>query len=294
MLLFSVLIAGSFSFGKLIADDIDPIALTAMRFLVAALALGVIMVATGRLRWSDYRKPWRFFVLGGLFAAYFVLMFFALRLSSSLSLAVIFTTMPLAAAAIDRMFFRQSSSATVWGALMIGAVGALWVVFEGSWAAFLSFSIGLGEILFFIGTLSHAAYAVLIPRLRLDESVFATAFGVAVAAAILLMIVFWSRVAATDWAGLSLQVWSTLIYLAIMATVVTLALITFAASKLPSAKVTAYTYLTPFWVVLLDSVIGMGLPPVMVLIGGIPIAMALTILFVDNHDRHFETGEYQE
>lgn len=281
MLLFSVLIAGSFSFGRLIAGDIDPIALTAMRFLLAAVVLGAILIFTGKLRLSDYRKPWRFFVLGGLFGAYFVLMFFALRLSSSLSLSVIFTLMPLIAATIDRLFFRRASSATVWVALMIGAVGAFWVVFEGSWQALMTFSVGMGEILFFIATFAHAAYAVLIPRMRLDEEIFATGFGVALSAAVILMVMFWSRVAETDWAGLSLQVWGTLIYLVVLATVVTLALITFATSKLPSAKVTAYTYLTPFWVVLLDNVIGQGLPAFIVLIGGIPIALALTILFIE-------------
>jgi len=281
MLLFSMLIAGSFSFGRLIAGDIDPIALTTMRFVLAALILGVYLVVTRKFHILDYRRPWRFFVLGGFFGAYFVLMFFALRLSSSLSLSVIFTTMPLMAALLDRLFFRRASSATVWTALMIGAVGACWVVFDGSWTALTTLSIGLGEILFFAATFSHATYAVLIPRMRLDEEIFATGFGVALSATVILMVIFWSRVAETDWIGLSLQVWSTLIYLVVMATVLTLGLITFAASKLPSAKVTAYTYLTPFWVVLLDSILGQELPALIVLFGGIPISLALMVLFLE-------------
>lgn len=40
MLLFAALVAGSNSFGKLIADDIDPAALTAIRFALAGAILG--------------------------------------------------------------------------------------------------------------------------------------------------------------------------------------------------------------------------------------------------------------
>ena len=47
MLGFSVLVAGSFSFGSIIANDISPIALTAVRFILAAVVIGIITIATG-------------------------------------------------------------------------------------------------------------------------------------------------------------------------------------------------------------------------------------------------------
>lgn len=278
MLLFSIIVAGSFSFGKTISNEIDPAALTAVRFLLAAVFLGVVLATTGRIHGGDYRAPWRFFVLGGLFLFYFVLMFHALRHTTSVSTSAIFTTMPLVAAAMDRLFFRRFSPALVWVALLIGAAGALWIVFDGSWTAMLSLSVGYGEILFFVGTLSHAAYAVLLPRLRWGEPLHATTFGVSCAAAVTLIICFWPRIAETDWSGLSLYVWGVILYLAVFATLATFALIAIAASRLPSAKVTAYTFLTPFWVVLLDSVTGQGVPALPVLLGGIPIALALLLL----------------
>ena len=46
MLLFSVIVAGSFPFGKLISGDIDPIPLTAARFIVAAVKLGLVLTFT--------------------------------------------------------------------------------------------------------------------------------------------------------------------------------------------------------------------------------------------------------
>mgnify|MGYP007046357708 CR=1 FL=1 len=49
MLLFSLIVAGSFSFGKTIANDIDPVVLTALRFVLASLILAVVLTLSGRI-----------------------------------------------------------------------------------------------------------------------------------------------------------------------------------------------------------------------------------------------------
>src|SRR3546814_5163869 len=53
MLLFAVLISGSFSLGHMAAALIDPGALTALRFAVAAAVIGAVAAATGALRRGD-------------------------------------------------------------------------------------------------------------------------------------------------------------------------------------------------------------------------------------------------
>ena len=47
MLCFSILIAGSFSLGSMIAHDISPVAFTAMRFTLAACIVGIVAFWTG-------------------------------------------------------------------------------------------------------------------------------------------------------------------------------------------------------------------------------------------------------
>jgi drug/metabolite transporter (DMT)-like permease len=79
MLAFSAAVAGSFSLGARAAPLIDPAAITALRFPIGAVILAVAARATGRLSVSDFRAPWRYLVLGGLMAIYFVLMFEGLR-----------------------------------------------------------------------------------------------------------------------------------------------------------------------------------------------------------------------
>ena len=98
MLLFSLLVAGSNSFGKLIANDIDPAALTAIRFALAAVLLFSGLLAMGRFQLQHYRAPWRYLPLGAAYATFFVLMFEALKITSPVSTAAIFTLMPFMAA----------------------------------------------------------------------------------------------------------------------------------------------------------------------------------------------------
>ena len=75
MLLFSALVAGSFSLGSLAANEIAPAAINAARFAIAALVIGVAAFALGKVERRAFRAPWRYGILGGLFAIYFVLMF---------------------------------------------------------------------------------------------------------------------------------------------------------------------------------------------------------------------------
>ena len=75
MLGFSMLIGGSFSFGSMIANDISPVALTAVRFGLAACIMGLIAFFTGAITQRAMQASWRYFILGGTFGIYFTLMF---------------------------------------------------------------------------------------------------------------------------------------------------------------------------------------------------------------------------
>jgi len=281
MLLFSLLVAGSNSFGKLIANDIDPAALTAIRFALAAVLLFSGLLAMGRFQLQHYRAPWRYLPLGAAYATFFVLMFEALKITGPVSTAAIFTLMPFMAALMGWAVSGKQGSRLVWSALTIGAMGALWVVFRGSPAALFRFELGRSKVLFMIGTAAHAAYAVLVPHLRRGEPVYAVTLGVAISGALILGVLYLEEILATDWLALPIRVWLVLGYLAIFAGIGTFSLVTLAAQRLPPSKVTAYTYLTPLWVVLLEMGLGKSVPSAIVLLGGLPILAALLILFLE-------------
>ncbi len=273
MLAFSALVAGSFSLGVLAAPHIDPGALSVARFVLAGALVGAAAVATTGIPRSAWVAPWRYLVLGGLLGAYFVLMFEGLKTAPPVSAAAVFTLTPLMAAGFGWLFLRQRLTGRMAVALGIGGVGALWVIFRADLAALKAMAIGRGEVIYFVGCVAHAAYAPLVRKLNRGEPAVVFTFGMMLAGTVLLAIYAGPAVLATDWAALPWVVWVTLAYVAVAASALTFVLLLYASLRLPAAKVMAYTYLVPSWVILWEIVLHGAVPPGLVLVG-----VALTVL----------------
>ena len=202
MLCFSALVAGSFSLGALAANEIEPAALNAMRFLIASAVIGVAVLVTGGLPRSALRAPWRYAVLGGLFSVYFVLMFEGLKTAAPVSAAAVFTLTPLMAGFFGWLLLRQITTPRMALALAIAGVGALWVIFRADWQAFVAFEVGRGEMVYFIGCACHALYTPMVRKLNRGEPALVFTFGMLVAGAVLLTIYGWGDIMDTQWAAL--------------------------------------------------------------------------------------------
>ncbi|EEB69692.1 DMT family transporter [Phaeobacter italicus] len=278
MLLFSALVAGSFSLGSMVANDIAPMALNAIRFVIAGVVIGVAAHLTHGLRPAHFRAPWRFAVLGGLFAVYFVLMFYGLQTAPPVSAAAVFTLTPVLSAVFGFLLLRQITTLPMALALAIGGAGAIWVIFRGDLSAMRAFEVGQGEITYFWGCVAHAIYTPMVRRLNRGEPAVVFTFGTLVAGAIILTLFGWQDIRATDWASLSSLVWIAILYVAVFASAATFVLLQYASLHLPSAKVMAYTYLTPSWVILWEIALGKGVPDVIVLLGIALSVLALVML----------------
>jgi drug/metabolite transporter (DMT)-like permease len=281
MLAFSALVAGSFALGGMIANLISPLALTAVRFALAALAIAALALATTGLSLSTFRAPWRFAVLGGVFAIYFVLMFEGLKTATPVSTAAVFTLTPVMSAGFGYLLLGQRMTRRLGLALGLGAAGALWVIFRGDMAALMRFDIGRGEAVFFAGCIAHALYTPLVRRLNRGESPVVFPVGTFMAGAVMVAMIGARDIAATDWLALPSLVWIVLAYLAVVTSALTLILLQFATLRLPSAKVMAYTYLTPAFVILWEVALGKDLPPLNVLPGVVLTAGSLALMLKD-------------
>lgn len=282
MLLFSVLVAGSFSLGVLIANDIAPMALNAARFGIAAVLIGTVAALTGRLQRSHFAAPWRYLVLGAIFASYFVLMFYGLQTADPVSASAVFTLTPVLSGIFGYLLLRQVTTPRMALALGVGAAGALWVIFRADLAALRAFDIGRGEAIYFVGCVAHAIYTPMVRRMNRGEPAIAFTFGTLIAGALVLVVVGWRDILATDWGNLPLLVWIGLFYVAIFASAVTFVLLQFASLHLPAAKVMAYTYLTPSWVIVWQVALGNPAPTGLILIGIVLTVIALMLLLEDS------------
>ncbi|MDJ1006716.1 MAG: DMT family transporter [Paracoccaceae bacterium] len=284
MLVFSALVAGSFSLGGLASPEIDPRAFMAARFLFAAVLLALLVRATlgpGRL---TFAAPWRYAVLGALYAGYFVGMFWALRYGAPVSLAAVFTLTPVLAGIAGWFLLRQVTTGRMAVALAIGGVGALWVIFRADLGAFLAFAVGRGEAIFFFACVSHALYIPVVRMVNRGEPVLPFTAGVLTFAFIVLSPVAAGPALRTDWTALPPIVWITLAYIVVFATMGSSYLLAFASLRLPAAKVMAYTYLTPAWVTLWEIALGHGAPPGLVLVG-VGLTLVALWLLLKNEDQ---------
>lgn len=280
MLAFSALVAGSFSLGAQVANEIAPAALNALRFVISAVAVGAVIGLRGG--WGTVAgalvAPWRYAVLGLLFAIYFVTMFEGLKTAPPVSAAAVFTLTPVMSGIFGYILLRQILSARIAVALALGAAGALWVIFRADVSALMAFEIGQGEVIFFWGCIAHAAYTPMVRLLNRGEPILVFTFWTLSFSAVIIGVWGWRDILATDWGGLRPLVWVTLFYVAIAASAMTVFLVQFASMRLPSSKVMAYTYLAPSWVLIWELALGQPLPPALVL-GGIGLTfVALGLL----------------
>ena len=278
MLVFSILIAGSFSLGSMVANDISPIALTAVRFVLAAFIVGSIALFSGSIARKELTASWRYFVLGSTFSLYFILMFEGLKTASPVSAVAVFTLIPAMSCWLGFVILGQMVSGRTLLAVVIGATGSLWVVFRADFLALTMSSVGRGELIYFVGCVAHAFMPILFRGLNRGETPVMVTFGLLVSGALILCLFGAGEIIQTDWQGLPSLVWITIFYVAVFATAVTSVCLQFASMHLPAANVMAYTYLTPTWVLLWEIFLGHDVPPFWIWGGVLLTAVSVIVL----------------
>jgi drug/metabolite transporter (DMT)-like permease len=278
MLLFAALVSGSYSLGAMAAPHIGPAAINAVRFVfgIAVMAAAAAIVLRGNV--PAPRAPWRFLVLGMLMAVFFVTMFVSLRLAGPVSTGAVFTLMPLMAAGFGRLFLGEVPRPVVLLSLVLAACGAVWVIFRGDVAALLAFDVGAGEVLFLVGVACHAAYAPLVRRLNRGEPLVAFTLWTLFGTGLWIALYGLGEILATDWTSLPAVVWIAVAYLAVFTTAGTTFLVQFAVLRLPAAKVLAYNYLTPSFVIVYEGLLGHGWTTASVAAGALVTMAALLLL----------------
>ncbi len=285
MVLFALLIAGSFSLGKLAVPHIAPAPLNAMRFVIACIVMGGIVFGIRKQPLALPSSGWRFAIFGGLMATYFVTMFMALELTSPVSTSAVFTLSPLLTAIAGYFLLRQRVSPAAGASLFLAAAGSIWVIFKGDIAAILSFGVGTGELIFLLGCIAYAFYAPLFARWRGPEPLLVQTFWTLLATTMWLLLISGKDFFKIDWLSLPPVAIGGILYLALFTTAMTNFLLQFATTRIPSAKVMAYVYLTPVFVILLEGLWGRGWPAPGIWGGALAIVGGLVVLYFSADDR---------
>ncbi len=279
MVLFSLAISGSYTIGDMAALHIAPSVLTALRFIVAAIFLS--MIALPLLTHKSVQQSWRYLVVGGLLAGYFILMFEALRLTDPVSTSAVFTLTPIMSAIFGYLLLRQLTSALMACALCVAGAGAIWVIFRADVPAILGLKLGDGERLFFIGCAIHALYPPISRKLNHGEPVILFSFLSVCGGLLVTTLYGMPDILSTRWTLLPPIAWIAVLYLGIVTTAGTVLLLQFATLTLPAGKVMAYGYLVPVFVILWEGFLGHGWIKWAVVPGVVAILLALLLLVAE-------------
>lgn len=280
MILFAALIAGSFTFGAMAVPYLAPVPLNAVRFVLAAVLMGAFAFGLARRPFALPQAPWRFAIMGFFVAIYFITMMIALTMTLPVATSAVYTLVPLMTAVTALLLVGQRSGPAVLISLVFAGLGAVWVIFRGDIEALLGLQIGRGELIFLVGCISYAIYTPLLRRFSRGEPPLVQSFWTMTATAGWIVLYGASEVIATDWSAVPGFVWWSIVYLAVGPTAICFFLVQYASLHMPSARVIAYGYLTPAFVIVFEAAVGHGWPTLSIAAGALVIIVGLVVLAV--------------
>ena len=280
MVLCAALVSTSFTVGAAITAGLDPAVLTLVRFIVAACLLGPYVGYRYGLQfsWSLFRRS---AMISLCLVIFFWCMFLALRYTTALNTSVIFALVPSIAGIYAIFLVRERLAPRQLLALVFGMVGAIWVIFRGDLSLLLAMAWNQGDAIFFAGCLAMGLYTPLVRLLHRGESMVVMTFWILVTGSLWLLLVAGGRLSQLAWGEVPVFVWAGVGYLALFTTVITFFLTQYAIAYLGPTRVMAYSYLYPGMVLILDLLLGHGLPEPMVLPGVFIVLAAMLVLQYD-------------
>jgi drug/metabolite transporter (DMT)-like permease len=277
MVFAAILVSTSFTVGAAITRELDPVVLTLIRFILAASLFGPLVHFRYGLCFS-----WALFLrcalISGCMVVFFICMFLSLRYTTALNTSVIFALVPSISGGYALLINGERLGRGQLFALGCGMVGVVWVIFRGDPLQLLAMQWNRGDVIFLVGCFAMGLYTPLVKLLHRGESMAVMTFWVLVTGSLWLVILAGGRLPAVVWETVPFFAWLGIGYLAVFTTIITFFLTQYAVPYLGPTKVMAYSYLYPGFVLVIDLVLGHGLPPLRVIPGVFVVLAAMFIL----------------
>lgn len=256
VLLSTLLVAGAVVACKHVSNVMHPLALTLVRFVIAALSMMPIILLKKSRRVQIKRALPRSLAISFFYCMHFVLMFASLRETSMLHVASIGTMTPLVTAILALVFLRKRITVKQILINLIAVFGTLVVVFNGSFEDMIHFSVNRGDVIFMISVVLISLYLIVMHTFHggIDPSVlaFCTMLGGIfwVSLSMIIMDIPFEFTALQEWSDIA-----SLFYLAIFTTSLTSYLMQKGSILLSANHTSAYQYLSPVLVAVLGFLI---------------------------------------
>jgi drug/metabolite transporter (DMT)-like permease len=291
MLIWAMLITASFFAAAQVGQSIDPILLTGLRLLFSALMFLPLLLLNNTSPISR-RGLLAHAVLGLLLATYFGALFEALRYTSAVNTATLYTLVPLMTLFFEVFLLPSPSLRSRLLPMLVAAVGAVLLTLKGSAPGQLP---ALYPVLVFgVGCLAMALYSPLSQRFKATilkgrDPVAMTFWNMLFGALFLLVFCLFSG----GWRSgrqLSMLDIGWLVYLALFGTLATFWLLHRAIGVIAPSTVISYVYLNTLFVTVLHWFWLGQQPMVIEIVGAALVGMGMLALVVSSRNTRTVTA----
>ncbi|MEM7091275.1 MAG: DMT family transporter, partial [Pseudomonadota bacterium] len=248
---------------------------------LATLLFAPIVAVRYGIPCPGLRDLLRYSVLSLLLVSFFWCMFAALRLTTPLNTAAIFSLSPVITAAIAAVLLREKMMFSARVALPLGAIGAIWVIFRGDVDALMALRLGAGDLLFLAGTIALATYGTLVKVLHRGEPAARMTFWILATGSVWLSFLALPGLRSVAWAEIPIATYAGIAYLSVFSTIVTFFLFQWSTTRIGPTRVMSYTFLNPALVLIIGLVFADSLPPFATW-PGVILAIAATVVLQTN------------
>lgn len=277
MVIAATLVSTSFTVGAAITAELDPAVLTLVRFTLAACVFGPWVHFKYGLKCS-LSLFWRCSLISACLVIFFCSMFWSLRYTSALNISVIFALVPSISGFYALVILGERLRKEQLLALGCGVIGVIWVVFRGDLSQLFALEWNRGDLIFLGGCFAMGLYTPLVRLLHRGESMAIMTFWVLVTGSLWLFLITASKLPTMEWGAVPSFTWLGIAYLVVFTTIITFFLTQYSVAYLGPTRVAAYSYLYPGLVLVIDLVLGHGLPPLRVIPGVFIVLVAMFIL----------------
>ena len=163
-------------------------------------------------------------------------------------------------------------------ALLVGIIGAVWVIYRGDLGALITLSFNRGDAIFLAATCAMGLYGPLIKMLHRGEPLAQMTLWTLATGVVWLMILSFGRLSEIAWATVPASVYGGIVYLAIFTTLITFFLTQWSTTVIGATKVMSYTYFNPVLVLVIGLSLGDQAPPLATYPGLVLLVGAIFIL----------------
>lgn len=278
MLLSIVLAASSFPIGAAITHELPPVVMMFIRFSLAALLFAPYVFFKNQFILPSTKKLFQYGALGIPLAVFFWCMFESLRYTSVLNTGALYTLVPAITAVIAGVINREVSSRQRVIGLMLGTIGALWIVFRGDFYALARIDLNYGDLTFLVGCVFLATYNPLVKKVHTGEPMEVMTFWVMFFAAVWLLIASYGSFSQVDWQSVGLHVYCGILYLAVFSTLITFFLLQLSVVRIGATKVASYGFLTPLFVMAFSVILGIDEFEYALIPGMLLVVLAMAVI----------------